>query len=231
MIYSLLQAILLGLLLLPMAAISSNVDARDGIGSQGETLTTTWMGAVEAVVAQATKNRSAVLGFVEAFRSSEYTGVYSPRDGLVFVTTRDQGDLATSKLEEIPHWVVTMRDLGFQSVDRVSSPIRVIGDSFVSTDKHDFPFELFFESVDDLARCDARFEVVECGVCIGASNDDFDTLVSWVSRALKDDFVDAESGEDEDQQRDRVKQCIMDGIDEALNIQKIPKTSDSELAD
>ena len=179
-----------------------------------------WESAVEFIVAQSASKTEAVLSFVEAFRSSEYMAVNAPLDGFVFVTVSEQDDLVTSKLEDPPDWVIAMRDLGFISVNRISSTIRVIGDFSVVTSKHEFPFELVFEDVEDVPICDTAFEKIDCGVCVGAASADFHTLVTWVPKDLHSESLDPDSVEDGDLQRERVMQCISTGIDEALGLQE-----------
>lgn len=194
-------------------------------------LAASWGGAVELIVAQSASKTEAVLGFVEAFRSSKYMAVNAPLDGLVFVTVSEQGNLVTSKLEDPPDWVIAMRDLGFINVNRISSAIRVIGDFSVVTSKHEFPFELVFENIEDVPICDTAFEKIHCGVCIGASSADFHTLVTWVPKDLQSESLEPNSDKDGDLQLERVMQCIAAGIDEALGLQASKQKVEKELTD
>lgn len=170
-----------------------------------------WVSAVELAVAPQTQNRQTIVGLVEAFLSTDYLSVHLPVDRLVLGTVDSGGELVTSPLDTPPDWVTSMKSLGFNAVDRHSSSVRMVGEPGIVTDEHEFVIQLLFQDAYDLPDCKAKFASIDCGVCIGAKNDDFVVLVTWLSKQRMGGLIE-EPSDGEDLVGQRVTQCVEEGI-------------------
>ena len=198
---------------------------RRAIETEEKGLATSWMSAVESTVAQYGTDRDAILGFADAFLSSDYMAVHLPDGDLVIGTVENDGNPVSSRLETPPAWVASMRELGFTSINRFASSTRANGESPLVTDEHEFFFQLLFGQAADLPKCSARFETIDCGVCVAMASDDFDLLITWVSTSLVKKLMEEsesdpaqESTQDENRNDGLLARCIEDGLEQARSL-------------